>query len=458
MRVRERARWRRLLAGAAALLAAGPVGAAGDEVVATPEASDARSVSDWVEGHLAEVLADYRDLHAHPELSGEETRTAARVAESLRAAGFDVSEGVGGTGVVGVLENGPGRTLLIRGDMDGLPVAEETGLPYASRVRVEREGGGEVGVMHACGHDVHTANLLGVARLLADLRSEWAGTVLIVAQPAEEVGRGALAMIRDGLFERFPRPEAAIALHVESELPAGHVAVVPGWATANVDSVDVTIHGRGGHGARPHRAADPVVAAAHLVTALQTLVSRRVDPLAPAVVTVGSIHGGHKHNVIPDEVHLQLTVRSYADEVRELLIGGIQQLARDTCASFQCAAPPTVAVKADYTPAGYNDPLLTESAASLFGGLFGAERVHRLEPSMGGEDFGRYARTLEAPGLQFRLGTASDERWRRRHEEPLPSLHSSRFAPDPEPTLRTGLRALAGLALALLAEPGPAGS
>ena len=308
--------------------------------------------------------------------------------------------------------------------------------------------------MHACGHDIHTAGLLATAHLLAEARRHWSGTLVILAQPAEELGRGARQMIEDGLFERIPTPNFTVALHVEPELPAGTVGYTAGWAFANVDSVDVTIHGRGGHGARPHRAADPIVAAAHFVTVLQTLVSRRIDPQAPGVVTVGSIHAGAKHNVIPDSAHLQLTVRSYSDEVRATLLEGIRQIAEDTCRTFQCPTPPLVRVKKENTPAVYNDPALLEGALAIFRRVFGEERVVERVPSMGGEDFGRYARTLGVPGLMFRIGASDPELHAASLEPggpPLPSLHSSRFAPLARPTLETGVRAMSELALELLA-------
>ena len=419
---------------------------------AAPSADGA--TREWIDGELDGVVTLYRHFHANPELSLEEEETAARVAQELEAAGYEVTRGVGGTGVVGVLVNGEGPVVMIRGDMDALPVTEATGLEYASQVRAKRADGSEVGVMHACGHDVHTSNLVGTARLLAAIRDQWRGTLLVVAQPAEELGRGAVEMIGDGLFERFPRPDFALALHVDGDLPADTLGINTGWSAANVDSVDITFYGRGGHGARPHQAIDPIVAGAHFVTALQTLVSRRVRAIDPAVVTVGSFHGGSKHNVIPDEVHLQLTVRSYSDEVRDLLLAGIRQLAEDTCRTFQCPKPPEVTLKDEYTPAVYNDPALAAAATELFGSLFGADRVVAMEPGMGGEDFGRYSRVLGVPGLIYRLGSVDPARIEAAEEpggEPLPSLHSPRYAPLPEPTLRTGVRSMANLALSLLA-------
>ncbi len=416
---------------------------------------DAR-VRDWLEARLSGWVETYKHLHAHPELSLQEKETAALVARELTKVGYSVQTQVGGHGVVGLLRNGAGPTLMIRGDMDGLPVIEDTGLPYASKVRVKNDEGVTVGVMHACGHDVHVTNLLATAAFMAEHRQLWAGTLMIVAQPAEELGQGSSNMIADGLFKRFPRPDYALALHVSPQLAAGRVGYVSGWAFANVDSVDIAIHGRGGHGARPHQANDPIVTAAHLVTALQTLVSRRVDPQEAGVVTVGSFHGGTKHNVIPDSAHLQLTVRSYSDATRSELIDGIRQLARDVCRAFECAKPPTIRVKDNYTPAVYNDPGLTERAVGVFRAVLGADAVEAMKPTMGGEDFARYARQLKVPGLLFRLGAvapAALERSRRKGGPPLPSLHSSRFAPDAARTLETGVRATANLALELLRKP-----
>jgi len=411
-------------------------------------------VRSWIDRHLPDWQRRYEELHAHPELSLAEHATAALVAAELGRAGYRVTEGVGGTGVVGVLANGAGPVVLVRGDMDALPVREETGLAYASTVTATLPDGNATGVMHACGHDVHTTTLLATSTLLAELRSRWSGTVIVVAQPAEELGRGADMMIRDGLFSRFPQPDACVALHVAADLAAGQLGITPGYFLANVDSVDVTIYGRGGHGARPQDTVDPIVTAAHFVTALQTLVSRRVDPVESAVVTVGSIHGGTKHNVIPDEVTLQLTVRSFTDDVRRTLLDGIAQMAKDECAVFRCPRPPQVVVKDGYTPAAYNDPTLTAAAAAALRAAFGAAAVVDRRPEMGGEDFGRYAVAAGVPGFMFRLGSVAPAALaasRKPGGPALPGLHSSRYAPLPGPTLATGIRALGHLALAVLA-------
>jgi len=442
---------------AAALLLTGHASAdPGDAVAHRHDADSVPVVNRWLDANLDGLLKTYRHLHAHPELSLQETKTAALVATQLTTAGYTVEAGIGGHGVAGVLRNGEGPTLMIRGDMDGLPVVEQTGLPYASKTSATRADGTSVGVMHACGHDIHVTNLLGVAKLLSAHRELWAGTVVIVAQPAEELGRGARLMMDDRLFARMPKPDFAIALHVDADLPAGKVGYVSGWAAANVDSVDIIVHGRGGHGARPHQSNDPIVTAAHIVTALQTIVSRRVDPQAPAVVTVGSIHGGTKNNVIPDAVELKLTVRSYSDGVRKVLMDGIRQIADDACRTFRCPKKPTIKTKKHYTPAVYNHPGLSAAAGGVFRSALGDAALAERKPTMGGEDFGRYSRRLGVPGLLFRLGTVGPRAWSaslRKGATPLPTLHSSRFAPEPTVTLRTGLRAMGHLALSLLPRP-----
>ncbi len=287
----------------------------------------------WAHDHNEELVQLYRHFHQHPELSFQEKETAARLAQELKSAGYDVTTGVGGTGVVGLLKNGPGPTLMLRTDLDALPVTESTNLAYSSKVKVKQPSGTETGVMHACGHDIHITNLIGVARYLAANRDRWSGTLMLIGQPAEEVGNGAKKMLDDGLFEKFPKPDYAVALHVDGSLATGKVGYRAGFAQANVDSVDITLHGRGGHGAAPHTTVDPVVMAAKLILDLQTLVSRETNPIEPAVVTVGSIHAGTKHNIIPEDCKLQLTVRSYSDKVREHLLDGIRRKAKAVAAS-----------------------------------------------------------------------------------------------------------------------------
>ncbi len=266
-----------------------------------------------IDAEFPSLEAFYKDLHTHPELSLMEVRSAAHVADELRKAGFDVTTNVGGTGVVGILKNGPGPTVMVRTDLDALPVTERTGRPYASTVRTRDRAGNEVGAMHACGHDMHMTCLIGTARTLAGMKDRWSGTLMFIGQPAEEVGAGARMMLDDGLFRRFPKPDYALALHCDARLQTGHVAFTEGLALANVDSVDITVKGRGGHGSAPHTTIDPIVIAARIVLDLQTIVSRETNPLDPCVVTVGSIHAGTKHNIIPNEAKLQITVRTTKD-------------------------------------------------------------------------------------------------------------------------------------------------
>lgn len=348
----------------------------------------------------AEWLEFYTHLHRNPELSLQEKESARLVTDRLRAAGFQVTTNVGGHGVVGVLANGPGPVVLIRGDMDALPVTEETGLPYRSEVKAAGSDGNPVGVMHACGHDIHQTCLIGAAQVLTELKKHWRGTVVAVAQPAEEIGVGALAMIKDGLFERFPKPDVCLSLHVAADQPAGEIGYTPGWAAANVDSVDITIHGRGGHGSRPESTIDPIVAAAHVITALQTIVSRRVPPGEPAVVTVGSIHAGSKHNIIPDQAALQLTVRSYTEETRRLLLDAIREVTTSTCKAHGCERDPDVRMRdGEFTPAGYNDPELTEAAGAGFPEIIRSGPCREAEATHGRRGFRPLPQATQRSGV-----------------------------------------------------------
>ncbi|GER06293.1 putative amidohydrolase [Iodidimonas muriae] len=394
----------------------------------------------------------YTHLHANPELSFQEANSAARMTEELQSLGFEVTPNVGGHGLVGVLKNGEGPTLLIRADMDALPVQEMTGKPYASSVTAVEQNGQDVHVMHACGHDVHMTVFVGTARRLAAMKDQWSGTLVMIGQPAEERGAGAKAMISDGLFQRFPRPDYNIALHVSSSLEAGRIAYVPGFALANVDSVDITVKGVGGHGAYPHSTKDPIVLASQIVMGLQTIASREVNPQDSVVVTVGSIHGGAKHNVISDQVKMQLTVRSYSDETRAHVLNAIERIAHNTARAFGLPGDllPVVEVKDEYTPATYNDPQLTNRLAKALSDHLGAENVVESNPVMGGEDFGRYGRE-GIPSVIFWLGAVEPERVAaaRRGEISLPSLHSPYFAPLPEPTIKTGVAAMTHAAFTL---------
>ena len=395
----------------------------------------------------------YVDLHQTPELSRHEEKTAAKLAALLRPLGFEVTEKVGGTGVVGVMKNGKGPTVLIREDMDALPVEERTGLPYASHVTTTDDSGATVHVMHACGHDVHMTSLVGAATLLARAKNRWRGTLVVIGQPAEERGGGAIGMLKDGLFTRFPKPDFVIGLHDSAILPAGKISWTSGFACANVDSVDVTIYGRGGHGAYPQTTVDPIVIAARVVVALQTLVSRENNPLDPAVVTVGSFHGGAKHNIIPDEAKLLITVRSYKDDVRKRLLAGIERIAKAEAEAAGAPKPPKVELT-EGTPAMYNDPALTQRVATAFERAFGKDNVVPTEPVMGGEDFSEFGRA-GVPSFQFGLGAVEPAKYEaaKKNGTPLPSLHSSEWAPNRTTTLRMGAASLTTAALELLGKP-----
>ncbi len=445
--------------GATANLMATSQGHAGGRLVSTAQAE---RVTACIDSHIDDWIAFYKTAHANPELSNDELETARRVADAFHAAGIETTREFGGHGVVGLIRNGEGPVILIRGDIDALPITEETGLDYASRRTVTRPDGTRTGVMHACGHDMHQTVLIATARTLSALRSHWRGTVVFVAQPAEEIGQGARRMIEAGLFTKFPKPRDCIALHCAPQLMAGMIGVTPGNALANVDSINITVHGRGGHGAYPHESVDPIVAGSQLVLALQTIVSRRIDPREPAVITVGSFHAGSKHNVIPDEARLQLTVRSYGDDVRAQLLEAIRQVAVETCKAAGCEKPPTIeVVEADFTPSTYNDPTLAAHAIEVFRDAFGAPMVITTPPVMGGEDFGRYAPAAGARGLIYWLGILEPTRFaasRLPGAEPLPPLHSSKLQVAPEPTIRTGVRAMSHLALSLLASADEDGS
>ena len=398
----------------------------------------------------------YTTIHREPELSLAEEKTSRRLAEALRSSGFEVTERVGGFGVVAVLRNGAGKTLLIRTDLDALPVKELTGAPYASAAQVKNAAGQTVDVMHACGHDVHITCLAGVARTMTALKDKWKGTLVLIGQPAEEVGKGAAAMLKDGLFTKFPRPDWCLALHVDAELEAGKVGFVPGYAMANVDSVDVVVRGVGGHGAQPDKAKDPVVVAAQTILALQTIDSREIDPLQPVVVTVGSIHGGTKHNIIPDEVVMQLTVRSYTDEVRAKTLAAIERIVKGTAqaAGIPESRSPTVTLKDEFTPATYNTPELVERVTPVFRRVLGEANVIKREPVMGGEDFGRYGREEpKIPIFMYRLGSVPPERVaesRKPGGQPLPSLHSAYYLPERQGAIRTGVVTMTAAAIDLL--------
>ena len=399
----------------------------------------------------------YKDLHRNPELSYKEFQTSKKLSLILNDIGYEITNAVGGNGVVALLKNGKGKTVMLRADMDGLPVQEKTGASYASKTKTINEDGQEVFTMHACGHDIHMTVLIGAAQYLMQNKSKWSGTLMLILQPAEEVSGGARNMIKDGLFTRFPRPDYNLALHVSAGMEAGKVGYLPGWAMANVDSVDITVKGLGGHGAYPHTTIDPIVLSAQIISQLQTIVSRQTAPTDPAVVTVGSIHGGTKHNIIPNEVKLQLTLRSYTDEVRNSTITSIKQIVKGVAISAGLPKDlfPTVILKDEYTPAVFNNPELVERLKISFEKSLGQNNVIKVSPVMGGEDFGMYGRVEPIiPTALFWLGAVNKNVYEKAKKEDivLPSLHSDLFLPDAIPTIETGVMAMTRATLDLFNE------
>ena len=428
---------------------------------ATPD-TDA-DVRQLVDHDLAGLVRYYKALHAAPELSREEEHTSAQLATELKAAGYEVIDHIGkyfvasykGYGVVGILRNGPGPTLLIRTDMDALPVAEKTGLPYASTRRVKTTAGAEVPVMHACGHDIHVTALIGVARVMAKLKDRWHGTLLLVGQPAEETIDGALAMLRDGFYDRVPKPDVALALHDNSITPAGTIGLTPGFALATSTQMDVVVRGVGGHGSHPQDSKDPIVLAANIIMQLQTIVSREISPFDQAVVTVGTIHGGTKRNIIPEEVKLELNIRTYKEEVRQHIIQSVARIARAAALGMgmpEDRLPLVSVIETELAPALRNDPALVDRLRPVFVRALGADAVRDVAPDMASEDFGFFGLDGKIPMLMFWVGSVSAESLAeaKRTGIPLPSNHSPLFAPLPEPTIRTGIIAMSAAALEIL--------
>lgn len=410
-------------------------------ILAAPALAQAPAGAKEVESVYPDARALYLDLHQNPELSSHETKTAAKLAGRLRSLGYEVTEQVGGTGVVATLKNGPGPTVMLRAELDALPVEEKTGLPYASKVRTKDDSGRDVAVMHACGHDVHMASLVATAAIMAGSRNSWHGTLMLIAQPAEETISGAQKMIEDGLFTRLPKPDAAVALHVENVLPAGKVGAGPGYRYSNADSLRITVYGKGGHGSRPNSTVDPVVIAARTVLSLQTIVSREVKPGEVAVITVGYLQAGTKNNIIPDQAELGLTVRSYKPEVRKQLLAAI---ARITKAEADAAGAPRAPLIERYetTDAVYNEPALAQRLGGVLESALGRENVVANEPGMASEDFS-YFTAQGIPSFYFVLGGADPQKYAAAQAaaEILPSNHSPFFAPDLEPALRAGIAA-----------------
>ncbi|MGZ5020228.1 MAG: M20 metallopeptidase family protein, partial [Chthoniobacterales bacterium] len=402
------------------------------------------------DAELPSLITIYKDLHTHPELSGHEERSAGIVAKELKAVGCDVTEKVGKYekpnlqcfGVIGVMKNGDGPVVAVRTDLDALPVKEDTGLPYASTVTTKNDTGLDVSVMHACGHDIHMSTFIGVARALGKLKDKWHGTIIFIGQPSEEALGGARALLKDGLYTRWPKPNYVLGFHDNAQLEINHIGVTEGYTYANVDSVDVTVHGVGGHGAYPHTTKDPIVLSAEMINAWQTIASRENNPLDPIVITVGSIHGGTKHNIIPDEVKMQLTVRTYKSEVRERVLAAIDQIAKGcaTAAGLPNDKMPEVLVRKDeFTPATYNNPELTKRLVGVWKNSLGDANVEMVDPTMGGEDFSEFSLPDHSiPAVDVHIGAVTSEKIaesKKPGAAPLPSLHSSKFAPVPEPTI-----------------------
>lgn len=416
-----------------------------------------------IDKEAASLLATYKRLHENPELSTQEKETSALISAELKKLGYEVIDHFGqyddpkliSYGVVAVLKNGPGPAVYVRTDMDALPIVENTGLPYASHVKVKRADGAEIGVMHACGHDLHMTVFLGTARMLSQLKDRWSGTVVLIGQPAEETVVGAQAMLRAGLYSRFPKPDFVLALHDSSGIPAGTVSWHAGPLLAGADSVDITVRGYGGHGAAPQATKDPIVIASEIVVMLQTIVSREMDPQLPTVVTVGSFHAGTKHNIIPDDAHLQLTVRTMNPQQREKVLAAISRIVNGVAAAAGVPADraPIIEVARDHVPATINNPELTHRVAASLERALGKENVIPGESVMASEDFSLFALEEPKPPIcMFWLGAADPVKWKEAVEKGtrLPGPHSSEFAPLPDPAIRTGVKAMTSAVMDLL--------
>jgi hippurate hydrolase len=413
------------------------------------------SISSQVESDYVYLDTLYKDLHQTPEISFQEKNTAKKIAKELLGLGFSVTKDYGGHGVVGVLKNGIGPTVMVRTDLDALPIQEQTGLSYASKARQKDRDGKETFAMHACGHDIHMTVFTGTARRLVANKALWSGTLIMIGQPAEERSGGAKAMLKQGLFTEFPRPDYNLAIHVSADLEAGTIGAASGFAMANVDSVDIIVKGQSGHGAYPQNTKDPIVLSAQIIQSLQTIVSRELSPLEPAVVTVGSIHGGSQHNIISNQVKMQLTLRSYSTDVRNHTIEAIKRMTANLgrAAGLPEELLPQVIILDEHTPAAYNEPKLTAKMVGLFESLIGRKNVIELGPEMVGEDFGRYGQVEpKIPSLMYRLGTVNSKDFAKSKAGKLrlPTLHSADFAPDPKPTILTGVNTMTNAVLNIM--------
>jgi amidohydrolase len=421
-------------------------------------------IENIAESELPSLLAVYKDIHSHPELSAHEERTSAIIAKELRAAGCEVTDHFGkydkpnlkGYGVIGLMKNGDGPKVLVRTDMDALPVEEQTGLPYASKVTTKDDEGKDVHVMHACGHDAHMAAFIGTARALQRLKDQWHGTIIFVGQPAEETGNGARALLKGGLYDRFGKPDFALGYHDHSFLETGKITVCEGYMYASADFVNITVRGVGGHGALPQTTKDPIVLSAEIINALQTIASRENNPIDPMVVTVGSIHGGTKHNIIPGEVKMQISVRTYKPDVRDRVLAAIDRIAKGiaTAAGIPADRAPIVEVLRDqFVPATYNNPDLTKRLVAVWKKELGADKVEKTDPVMATEDFSQYSLPDHSiPACDFFIGAVDPAKIAESKKTgiPLPSAHSSKFAPVPEPTIEVGVIGMTSAVLELI--------
>ena len=432
-------------------------------LLAAPALAAAQNLDAVVNGELSNLVETYKGIHEHPELSHHEEHTAALLAGELRKAGYTVTERVGkypdgseAYGLVAILQNGSGPRLLIRTDMDALPIVEETGVAYASHVRTKNAAGQDIGVMHACGHDVHVTTMIGTARALAATRAKWHGTVMLIGQPSEETIDGARAMLADHLYDRFGTPDLAIALHDTNTRAAGTVSITSGPALTSSTSVDVVMRGIGAHGAQPQAGKDPIVMAGEFIVQLQTIVSRQEDPRDPAIVTIGDIHGGTKRNIIPNEVKMEITARAYSDKARQIIVDGIRRTAQGVALSAGVPAdlaPIVTVLDAESTPVMYNDPALAARVKAALVKALGANNVIDEEPGTASEDFGIFGlEGRKIPIVMFGLGAIDPVKFAAAQAEGrlLPGPHNSRFEPVPEPTLRTGVKAMTSVAIALL--------
>jgi amidohydrolase len=421
-------------------------------LISTIVAAQAPITSQKVSAIYPEIESLYMDLHKSPELAFQEQQTAAKLAERVTALGYEVTTGVGGTGIVAILKNGPGPTVMMRTELDALPVLEKTGLPFASTVTTKSATGDTIPVMHACGHDLHMSAWYGTAELMAKNKDKWQGTLMMVGQPAEEVLQGAAAMLKDGLFTRFPKPNYALSLHDEATLPAGTVGYHPGYFRASADTVEVTIFGRGGHGAVPHDTVDPIVIASRFVLGLQTIVSRENNPMDPAVITVGSIHGGTGANIIPDQVKLQLTVRTFNPQARKRMLAALEREAKGEAMAANAPKEPLVEVKVG-TDAVYNDPKATERMVATLRKALGMDKVVEMPAKMTSEDFSQYGQAGVTEVL-LHVGAVDPEKLAeaKRTGTPVPAPHSPQWAPVFQPTVKAAITAETAVLMDLLAK------